>query len=188
MIPAGYMAKHVAAAPAWLAAPGVVDLYSVSACISRNFADYVNHWRHNGYWLFDSPGVMAEVAGRCGADLAGTRLFYYEVFELQYRQDGCAWESIEPESAFGVAVHVPRMPRLEGYDVATFSCGTTPECSPLSCNGLAARLTVNSHCLIPSFDEARAHVDGGAFADCEPGPLRIFAVYSVPTGRETTSL
>jgi hypothetical protein len=55
MIPVGYMAKRVCRTPDWLGAPHVIDVYSVSGCISENFADYIQYWRHNGYWLFDSP-------------------------------------------------------------------------------------------------------------------------------------
>lgn len=49
MIPVGYMAKRVYKKPHWLQAPQVVDVYSVSNCVSDDFADYVNCWKHNGY-------------------------------------------------------------------------------------------------------------------------------------------
>lgn len=39
---------------------------------------------------------------------------------------------------------------------------------------------MNSHCLFDSFDEAKFHLTEGAFNNSEPGPYRIFAVYSVP--------
>ena len=39
MIPAGYMAKHVAARPDGLKANQVKNIYSVSNCISDDFAD-----------------------------------------------------------------------------------------------------------------------------------------------------
>ncbi len=35
------------------------------------------------------------------------------------------------------------------------------------------------HCLIPSFDEAETNINNGLFTKCEPGPYRIFSVYSV---------
>jgi hypothetical protein len=68
---------------------------------------------------------------------------------------------------------------LEGYDVVTFSAGTNPECSPLSCNGLAAEVETNQHCLLTSLEQARDLLEQGQFKDSEPGPYRIFAVYSV---------
>jgi len=53
MVPAGYMSKRIASRPEWLAVTDVHDIYSVSNCISDDFADYSNCWKHNGYWLFD---------------------------------------------------------------------------------------------------------------------------------------
>ena len=61
----------------------------------------------------------------------------------------------------------------------TFSAGSSPECSPLSCNGVAKELPTNAHCLFAGFEEAEAALSRGAFKDSEPGPYRIFAVYSV---------
>ena len=86
MIPAGYMAKRIVKRPDWLAVPGIDDIYSISSCMSKSFADYVTYWRHNGYWLFDSPDVIAEVAKENAVDLGGTKLFYYEVYDRVYRE------------------------------------------------------------------------------------------------------
>ncbi len=49
MIPAGYMAKRVSSKPDWLNAAQVIDIYSVSSCVSPDFADYINYWMHNGF-------------------------------------------------------------------------------------------------------------------------------------------
>jgi hypothetical protein len=81
MMPAGYMFKRVIRRPDWLKAANVDDIYSLSGCISENFTDYINYWKHNGYWMFNSPAVMQEIARQNDLDLTGTTLFYYEVFE-----------------------------------------------------------------------------------------------------------
>ncbi len=79
------MAKHVVARPDWISAGGIKDIYSVSACITEDFADYINFWKHfNGYWLFDSAEIISAVAKEAGTSLDDTRLFYYEVFENQF--------------------------------------------------------------------------------------------------------
>jgi hypothetical protein len=52
MIPVGYMAKQVEPRSEWLQAQQVLDIYSVSGCVSKNFADYIKFWKHNGYWFF----------------------------------------------------------------------------------------------------------------------------------------
>jgi len=62
MIPLGYLYKKVASRPEWLKAGQVNDIYSVGGHVSEDFTDYVDYWKHNGYWLFDSPYILAEVA------------------------------------------------------------------------------------------------------------------------------
>jgi hypothetical protein len=47
VIPVGYMAKRVSLRPEWLKAPNVVDLYSVSPCVSADFAPYIEHWQRS---------------------------------------------------------------------------------------------------------------------------------------------
>jgi hypothetical protein len=152
MVSAGYMAKRVASLPTWL--PRISTIYSVSGCVSNHFAEYINFWKHNGYTL----------------------LFFYEVFEQQY--DAGRWAPFAPEPTFDTAVKPPPKKQQEGFDVVTFSSQTSPECSPLSCNALGAEPT-NSHCLLESFEDARRLVENGTFDDGEPGPHRIFAVYTV---------
>jgi hypothetical protein len=171
------MAKRVIARPVWLSAERVTSVYSVSGCISENFADYVRFWKHNGYWLFDSPRVIIEIARENQIDLAETLLFFYEVDEQQF--DSGEWMRFASEPSFRTNVSVPETKVLEGYDVVTFSAQTSPECSPLSCNSLASVVETNTRCLLESFEQARSLVENGTFNNSEPGPFRIFAVYSV---------
>jgi hypothetical protein len=177
MVPAGYMAKRVVARPDWLGAERVSSIYSVSGCVAENFTDYINFWKHNGYWLFDSPEIIIDIARENNIDLAETMLFFYEVYELQFNSG--EWTSFEPEPSFGINVSLPEAKVLEGYDVVTFYVQTSAECSPLSCNSLAAEVETNTRCLLQSFEQARALLENGTFNDSEPGPYRIFAVYSV---------
>lgn len=179
MIPAGYMAKRISNRPDWLEASGVADVYSVSNCISNNFADYINYWKHNEYWLFDSPEIIQQVAKEHSIDLTGIKLFYYEVYELEFHEDDGEWHAFKAEPSFETNILEPRSKHLEGYDVVTFSAGTSPECSPLSCNLLAKDLRTNQHCLLDSFEEARQYLEQGIFNNSEPGPYRIYAVYAV---------
>jgi hypothetical protein len=177
MIPVGYMAKRVHLKPDWLQAPQVVDIYSVSNCQSEDFADYIPYWKHNGYWFFDSPEIIKSVAREHSIQLVGTSLFYYEVHEMEF--DGESWHPFSPEPSFPTHV-VPRPNKhLEGFDVVNFTARNSPECSGLSCNSLAKDLHTNAHCLFTSFSEAEMNVSEGAFNKSEPGPYRIFSVYSV---------
>lgn len=179
MIPAGYMAKRVIARPEWLDAEQVVDVYSVSACISHDFAEYVPFWKHDGYWFFDSPEVIRQLARENTIDLQETTLFYYEVHEQEFDEIGKGWARFEPDPSFPTQVVAPSEKLLAGYDVVSFSAGTTAECSPLSCNSLAAEVETNPHCLLASLEDAQGLLERGTFDNSEPGPFRVFAVYPV---------
>jgi hypothetical protein len=187
MIAAGYMARRVYKKDDWLKAckkkallesvPQVLDIYSVSGCLSENFADYIQFWKHNGYWLFDTPQIIKSVAKENSISLEGASLFFYEVYEMEFNDN--RWAPWSPEPSFPTNVVSPLRKKLEGFDVVTFYVRTNPECSPLSCNSMAEELPTNAHCLFESFDEAKRTLDNGSFKDAEPGPYRIFSVYSV---------
>ena len=178
MIPAGYMAKRIMNRPEGYLSIDIVDIYSVSSCMSKNFADYIEFWKHNGYWFFDSPQIILEIAKEHAIDLTGTKLFYYKVYNLEFHE-GNEWKSFEPEASFTTDIEKPGLKNLEGYDIVTFSCGNSAECSPLSCNELSRNIPVNKHCLLSSFDTACQLLENGNFQASEPGPYRILAVYSV---------
>jgi hypothetical protein len=179
MIPAGYMAKFVVDRPDWLGVAVVEDIYSVSGCVSPSFADYYSAWKHNGFWLFNSTDVIRQLASEKGIDLTDAKFFYYELHERQFGEDGNEEAFEAPDPAFATNVSVPQTKSLEGFDVVTFWAGAAPECSPLSCNGLAREHDVNRHCLLASLEEAISLLKTGAFKNCEPGPFRIFSVYSL---------
>jgi hypothetical protein len=166
--------------PDWLKVDNVLDIYSVSGCISEPFADYINFWKHNGYWFFDSPETMQTIAQNENITLADTQLFYYEVYECEYIEEETVWQTFDPEKSFRTNIQIPKKKKIEGYDVVTFSVHTSPECSPLSCNNLAEKIPVNQHCLLESFDEAKQLLENSKFDNSEPGPFRIFAIYSSP--------
>lgn len=176
------MAKKVSTKPDWLKASGVADIYSVSCCISRAFCDYIKHWKHNGYWFYNSPQIVEEVACAESIDLSDHELFYYELYEQQFDEESGMWQPFQPEKDFTTDVDVPRRRQLVGFDVVTFSVQTSPECSPLSCNNLAESIPVNEHCLLESFEQAKELLEAGTFNNSEPGPFRIFAVYSPSWG------
>jgi hypothetical protein len=178
MIPIGYMAKRICVPPPALGLSGIVDIYSVNDCVNDNFADYVNYWRHNGYWFFDSPEVIRQVARENAIDLEGTKLFYYEAYELEF--DGQRWKPFAPWDQMPLSVESPSDKSLEGFDVIVVWTENSPEPahSPLSCNCMARELRTNTHCLFETFVEAETNLNLGAFAGCDRGNLRIIAVYS----------
>lgn len=184
MIPVGYMLKRIPLRPEWLQAQNVVDIFSVAGCTTNNFADYIPFWRHNGYWLFNSPSDIEEVAQENSIDIEGTTLFYYEAYGLQFDfvdDDKGAWTAFHCVPDWKTDVVIPRERTLAGFDVVEFVCGNSPEDSLASCcNTIASVCTLNAHCLFDTFEEAKKALESGLFHDQEPGPYRIFAVYVVP--------
>jgi hypothetical protein len=177
MIPVGYMAKRIPKErPDWLQAPEVIDVYSVSDCVNESLAEYANGWKHNGFWMFDSPADIKTTAIANQIDLHGSALFFYEAYEAEF--DGPDRLPVVPDAMFETQVLVPHTKHLEGFDVVT-SCDGPNSHSPLSCNSIAADLKTNQHCLFASLDEAVAAVENGAFDKGEPGPYRIYSVSSM---------
>jgi hypothetical protein len=181
LIPAGYMAKRVLTKPDWLKNPHVIEIASVSHCNSKDFADYINYWQHNGYWFFDSPEIIRDLISNNGIDSFGLSYFYYEVYHKQYDDELRVWVDFKPEDSFTTNVQHSSSKTLLGFDIVTFHAQTSPECSPLSCNQLAETITVNQHCLLDSLEEAVQLIETGAINNSETGPYRIFAVYQVET-------
>ncbi len=174
------MRKRVVDAPEWMGAPRVRGVFSISGCVSPSFGDYTACWKHNGYWFFDHPGTIDEVARALGEDIGGTTLFYHELFPQQFDEATRGWGPVHPAAGLATEVVVPQAKALQGYDVVTYMDGACPGCSPLSCNGLAATIETNERCLFETLDAARGALDAGAFVNSEPGPFRIVAVHLVP--------
>ena len=176
MIDLGYMAKHIVTDPGWLDTPNVHDICAVSGCISADFCDYVNFWKHNGYWFFNSPRDIQVLSAANDVGLSGTTLFFYKAHNLQYDTDSQSWEPFTTHDAFHASITPPLNSQFLEFDIVTYSMQTMPECSPLSCNSLATEVSVNEHCLIPAIDYAIDCLETGVFDNSEPGPFRIISV------------
>jgi hypothetical protein len=87
------MAKRVCDRPDWFKAPNITDIFSVSACISEFFLnDYIPLWKHNDYWIFDSPEIIQTVVRENSIDLQEMKLFYCEEHELELTEE--TWEPL----------------------------------------------------------------------------------------------
>jgi hypothetical protein len=179
MIPVGYLAKRIVARPECMDAPAVVDIYSLSNHMNDDFCDYINFWKHNGYWLFDSPALIEEVALEAEISLQDCTMLYFEAYEMQWDSESKSWQHFKPEESFVTNVMLPVKKVLLGYDVVTYTMASQADCSPLSCNNMASEIPVNTHCLIESFEAVKEYLEKGAFDDAEPGPYRIVAVYEI---------
>lgn len=176
MIAAGYLAKRVPAqAPDWMKAPAVRSVYSVSSCVNADVTEDIPRWKQNGFELFNSPDEIRSIAQIEGLGLQGAQLFYYEAYEREF--DGGEWYPIKPDPDYESDVIEPQKKSLEGFDVVALCDGPNSH-SPLSCNSLAPEVSTNEHCLFATQQDAESSLIGGRFEDAEPGPCRIYAVYS----------
>jgi hypothetical protein len=178
MIPVGYMAKKIAARPQFLKAGTVRDIYSLCGCISPYFCDFTDYWEHNSYSLFDDPETILDVARAALVDLSQCSLFFYEVYHKELDRHSSRWGPVAHDLGLPTAVELLSEKRLEGFDVTAGR--RMADHSPLSCNSLAETIPVNEHCLLTSLAEAVRLAETGAFANSEPGALRIYAVYTCP--------
>ena len=121
--------------------------------------------------------MIERIAREQSIDLAGTTMFYYEVYEQEFDDAKEQWCPYKREESFTTNVRLPDQKILAGFDVVSSTSRNSPECSPLSCNSLANEIQTNAHCLLPDIDTAKQLVETGRFRHSEPGPYRIYAVY-----------
>lgn len=177
----GYFAKLTLKRPDWLKAPQVEEICSASNCMSRADWDWINEWKHNLVWLYDSPEQAQGVVPtehRSACDL-----YAYRVFPVRYvkgSRKSFNFPDVQPESLNGSFESL-------GFDLFSRDFETVSECaplfgcSPLSCNNLAAEVPTNRCCLLDTAEEAFAlaptlEVPGQPMRG-EPGPYHIVEVW-----------
>jgi len=174
MIPAGYMYKRIAE-PDGLNCRNVTRVYSVSSCISKDFAYYIPYWKHNQYWFFNTPEDMDSIINQQNIT-DELELLYYELYELEFDEEEQAWQEFSGEESFGYDVKRPLHKHFLGFDIVNYTQGTSPEHSPLSCNLLCREVEVNQYCLLDELDQAIKLTGSLNENKAEPGPYRIIAV------------
>jgi len=163
----GYLAKTVEPRPDWLRAPGVLDICSVSDCISKTPGDPLRAGRQNAFGFCDS---LDEARSVIPAEDQRIDLFAFEFLPLR-GMDG----RLDAAALAGVAGTVPPDFEFLGYDIVTRSGGTAVECSPLSCNRVAETIPTNSHCLVDGEEQALkalAVISAPGYG-AEPGPYYL---------------
>jgi hypothetical protein len=167
----GYFAKQRAATASDLHIPATVnEIASVSGCIARKPDDWINHWKHNNWFVFDSPQDALSVA----EGVRDVRLYAYSVLPVEFTPEG------EHEFSIVGVAPTPLSDEFEqlGFDVASRSVAPEFECSPLSCNGLAGEVAVNEFCLIGSLAEALSFARRCAIEQPEPGIYFVIGIHA----------
>lgn len=177
----GFLTRKVAGRPEWLdAVANIVDIASVSGCISRLPLDRWDWWLHNHAGFYNDPETAWKIVPEDERD--SYELFAYRVFLAVFgesgRQDGFPFDT----AGCGVApcADEPDLSGFErlGFDVVSWTYGAFLECSPLSCNRMAEEYAVNSHCLLDDDAQALALAESLARGEplAEPGPYVVVEV------------
>jgi hypothetical protein len=175
MIDAGYFVKHIERRPDWLPAPGVVEICSVSHCISAPPDGWIERWLHNGLGWFNRESDARSVVP--AGQEAAYRLFAYRLHPTVFRKGagtGVPFTipgDVRPDP-------IPETFRSLGFDSVSSSMEEILgfECSPLSCNSMAEECPTNEHCLFPSLDAALAGAARFAREQPEPGDYYVVEV------------
>ena len=173
---AGYFPKRIVSLGAWLKAPVMREIWSVSECISKGPPDWIEHWRHNDFGLFDSEEIAESIVPE--GDRGHYTIVAYRVWDRMF--DG--GEEV-PAPALPPALTEPdaRFSRV-GFDAVARSGMTSFECSPLSCNGAARTFSANEKCLFQTAEEAIAGAKAFSKGGWEPGPYWVVEILSRSAG------
>jgi len=188
LVAAGYLPKIVAYRPEYPHTPPVSHVLSVSHHLSSAPDGWIDSWLHNDLGFFNR---LADARAVVPPDDAGRyRLFAYrllpQVFVAGKARPAAVPVNVQPEP-------VPEAFVSLGFDaVSHWSPGLASrgadavaewpddvlgfECSPLSCNGLAAEIETTDGCLFPTLDAAIAGALQFARDQPEPGDYYVLEV------------
>lgn len=175
MLDGGFAARRVAAAPALEAFRGVEAVCSVSNCISQPADERIEPWLHNDFgWFNAMPDALQRVP-----DEVLPRLFAYRVHDEIFRK-GHALPLEKPDNVSPDPI--PATFATLGFDAVSRSTSTTLgfDCSPLSCNLMAAGYSANEHCLFATLDAARDAARRFSIDQPEPGDYYVVEVLERP--------
>jgi hypothetical protein len=169
----GYFPKLVVPRPKWLAEPRVSEVCSVSNCVSAGPEDWTYRWIHNSLGWFNTLADAWSVVPP--GDVERYRMFAYRLAPSFYRR-GTAERLLVPEDVRPEPL--PAELDSLGFDTYSKSMDSIlgPECSPLSCNGLAPEFQTNPHCLLDTLDEACKAASRFSLEQPEPGDYYVAEV------------
>jgi hypothetical protein len=181
----GYFPKLIVPRPEWLPDPRASEICSVSNCVSDGPDDWIHRWLHNWLGWFNTLADAWSVVPP--EEVKRYRMFAYRLAPSYYRR-GAAEPLVVPED-------VRPEPLPAGFDCLGFDAYSKsmdsilgPECSPLSCNGLAPEFQTNTHCLLHTLDEACMAASRFSIEQPEPGDYYVAEVLEQrPESRRTSS-
>jgi hypothetical protein len=166
----GYFPKKVSPLPKGYDLPGVVEIASISECIAKGPADWIESWAFNDLGFFDDVDIVESLIPE--PDRSQFDVYAYEFFDERFVR-GVA----EPWTLPQLACKRPGGDfEPLGFDVVSKSVSHFFECSPLSCNGEPETFTANAHRLFDALGDAVAAATLFSKDEPEPGPYYIARV------------
>ena len=145
--------------PGWLPSQqtGVAVVCSVSDCLSKPPEDWIVRWDFNRAACYDTEEAAAKTIPQ--GEQGQYVLFAYSLVPYTVDRSG---RRVPADVDRLFPTTLPPLPQSMGlagytglgYDVVSFGRSSFFECSPLSCNGMAAEIAVNRYCLIDRIDDA----------------------------------
>ncbi len=171
----GYFAMRRISPSECVNTPQVAEICTVSDCIGRTDWDWINEWRHNAAWVFDSPELAWSVVPQQLRESCD--MYAFCLFPVHYEFGSRSSAAIPDVKPVPMDTSFTKL----GYDLASSSTGNGFEHSPLSCNGLADTVPTNRYCLLDTAEEAFALAPTlempGQPPRGEPGPYFIVEVW-----------
>lgn len=181
--------------------PGVTEIANVGHYTSDGPANWIQQWRHNEMWFFDSEALARKVIAdaiqiEIEADSQRdppwrVKLSRYPEHSYDfyaYKMFPCCFVDGQQEAYDLSGLKCEPLPagyeRL-GYDAVNREGVAHLECSPLFCNGRAADIPVNCFCLIdePERALALAQTFSGSHGNgCEHGNYFVLEVWRKTAG------
>ena len=195
----GYFPKQQPGPPRGMRLPGVphvTDIANVGHYTSEGPPNWIEQYRHNEMWFFDSEALARKVIAEAiridivpdpqrdppwrvnlSRETGRAYDFYaYKMFPCRF-VEGCQEHYALP------ALNCEPLPgdyeRL-GYDAVNRTMCAHFECSPLFCNGRAHDIPVNRFCLIDKPQQAldlAKTFSGSNGNGCEPGSYFVLEVW-----------
>jgi hypothetical protein len=165
----GYFPRDVTLPSGWSIVSHVTEICSVSCCINSAPEGWIDRWLHNDLGFYNT---LKDARAILPASPGSFAIYAYRLLPVRFSKGRTesftpAGYPVEPLPSHFISL---------GFDVVSKSVSAFFECSPLSCNGMAAEVPVNQYCLVDALDHAIPVAVRFSQQEPEPGPYYVVEV------------
>lgn len=168
----GYFSKKRKENIRVLSSHNVLEICNACLCSFVVPDNWVEHWKHNDYFLFNSPIIAYSIIQDL-EDCHEYVLYAYKQYQFRVENGSVFDEEVESENVEDLSSEFV----LLGYDAVNRNYSKQFGCSPLFCNLGAEKMKTNKYCLFSSFNEALEGAVIFSRGHGEPGPYYVVEVY-----------